>query len=389
MTGRVASSQDVHTIGLEEASMRIRARIAPRVSLVGLLAIAGTALLGCDPANPTDPAPEAAAFGKTPPATTAEFEVLPVGSSLWVQPANITDSGIIVGRGAYEVSPKLLYHAVRWTRPDASASWQIEDLNERLPSPEMSQADKVNEDGLIIGYMEIGGVGRSFVLPASGPAIDLGPSTYAQDLSPSGELTGSLPGSGGAVPAYWAGPGAVAELLPSLEPGQSAQTLFFAPGGVIVGVGRDAAGQWLVQWTRGASGWSIQRLQPSVPKGPLPHAVNALGQAIGYGCPSPTPCDLFRDRRPYYWSNLRNPPIALPILESRSSTYVIDIGDNGLMAGYDNVRGSTTSRPLAWPSPQSIVPLLPKGVAGTAGGVNGLGQIVGTTSSGAVVWTLP
>lgn len=370
--------------------MMTQRRTSLRGTLLGLLAVAGASLSGCEHVNPTDPASETAVplLGKTPPAPLAEIEVLPVGDSYGAWPADITDSGIIAGRSVFAVSPKQLFHAVRWTRPIGSAEWQIEDLHGRLPSPETSQASKANEDGLIIGYMEIGGVGRSFVLPASGPAIDLGPSTYAQDLSPSGELTGSLPGSGGAVPAYWAGPGAVAETLPTLEPGQSAETLFFAPGGAIVGVGKDAAGQWLVQWTRGASGWSIQRLQPSMPKGPLPHAMNALGQAIGYGCPSPTTCDLYRDRRPYYWSNLKNAPIALPVLESRSSTYVLDIADTGLMAGYDNVRGSTTSRPLAWPSPYSIVPLLPKGEAGTAGGVNGLGQIVGTTSSGAVVWTL-
>lgn len=371
--------------------MKTIEKINLRGLLIGLLALAGAAALGCDtqPTEP-DPGPDAAAFGKTPPAPAAQMEVLPTLNGLGARPAQITDSGIIVGSSTVAVSPKLLRHAVRWTRPNASAEWQIEDLHGRLPSPETSQADKVNEDGLIIGYMEIGGVPRGFVLPTSGPAIDLGSSTYAQDLSPSGELTGSLPGPGGAVPAYWSGPGAVPEPLPTLEPDQYTQALFFAPGGTIIGVGTDAAGQWLVQWTRGASGWSVERLQPSVPKGPLPHAVNAVGQAIGYGCPSPGTCDLFRDRRPYYWSDLRNPPSALPILENRSSTYVMDIGDSGLMAGFDNARGSTTSRPLAWPSPQSIVPLLPKGAAGIANGVNGVGQIVGTADGiGAVVWTLP
>jgi hypothetical protein len=338
--------------------------------------------------------PDTAAFGKKPPAPAAQIEVLPALNGLGAEPADITDAGVVVGRSAFTVSPALVHHAVRWTRPIGSGEWQIEDLHGRLPSPQESQANKVNEHGTIIGYMEIGGVSRGFVLPATGPAIDLGPSAYASDLSSSGEIAGyQWPTAGGsdvAVPLYWAGPGAVAELLPPLEAGQSAEARLFAPGGAIFGVGSDAAGQWMVLWTRGAGGWSVERLQPYVPKGPLPHAMNAVGQAIGYGCPSPATCDLYRDRRPFYWSSLADPAIVLPTLDSRSSTYVLDIADTGLMAGYDNVRGSTTTRPLAWTSPRSIMPLLPKGTAGTATGVNGLGQIVGTAGgSGAVVWTLP
>jgi len=376
--------------------MRIRTRVASHVSLIGLLAVAGTSLLGCDPTNPTGPSSEEAVpiFGKTPPAPAAEIEVLPALNGLWAEPADITNAGVIVGRSAFTVSPELLFHAVRWTRPIGSAEWQIEDLHGHLPSPQESQADKANEDGLIIGYMEIGGVSRGFVLPTSGPAIDLGPSVYAYDLSSSGEITGNQsPTAGGSdvsVPLYWAGPAAVAEPLPPLEAGQSAEALLFAPGGAIFGVGSDAAGQWMVLWTRGAGGWSVERLRPYVPKEPLPHAMNAVGQAVGYGCPSPASCDLYRDRRPFYWSSLTDPAIALPTLESRASTYVLDIADTGLMVGFDNVRGSTTTRPLAWPSPHSVLPLLPKGTAGGATGVNGLGQIVGTTGgSGAVVWTLP
>lgn len=363
--------------------------------LAGLLALAGAAALGCDTqSTEPDDTPDAAAFGKAQPALAAQMEVLPALNGLWAQPADITDAGAVVGRSAFTVSPAVVYHAVRWIRPIGSAEWQIEDLHGRLPSPQESQADKANEDGLIIGYMEIGGVSRGFVLPTSGPAIDLGPSVYASDLSSSGEITGyQWPTAGGsdvAVPLYWAGPGAVAEPLPPLEFGQSAEARLFTPAGAIFGVGSDAAGQWMVLWTRGASGWSVERLQPYVPKGPLPHAMNAFGQAIGYGCPSPASCDLYRDRRPFYWSSLTDPAIVLPTLDSRSSTYVLDIADTGLMAGYDNVRGSATTRPLAWTSPHSVIPLLPKGTAGTASGVNGLGQIVGTAGgSGAVVWTLP
>ena len=361
----------------------------------GLLALAAAVMLGCDaqPAAPDDPA-AGPLLGKTPPAPAAEIAVLPTLNGLSTGPAAITDNGVIVGRSAITVSPKLLFHAVRWTRPIGSAEWRIEDLHGRLPSPEMSQANKANEDGLIIGYMEIAGASRGFVLPVSGPAIDLGPSVYASDLSSSGEITGmQSPSPGGSdvtLPLYWTAPGAVAEPLPALEPGRHAEALLFAPGGSIVGVGSDAAGQWLVLWTRGAGGWSVERLQPYVPKGPLPVAINAVGQAVGYGCPTPTACDLYRDRRPFYWSNLADPPVLLPTLDGRSSTYVLDIADTGLMAGYDNVRGSTATRPLAWTSPQSIKLLLPKGSGGTAGGVNSLGQIVGTTDgSGAVVWTLP
>lgn len=375
--------------------MRIRTGIAPYLSLVVFSAVVGAALLGCDrpPTEPESPT-SVPLFGKTPPAPAAQMEVLPALSGLGAEPADITDAGVVVGRSAFTVSPALVHHAVRWTRPIGSAEWRIEDLHGRLPSPQESQANKANEDGLIIGYMEIGGVSRGFVLPVTGAAIDLGPSVYASDLSSSGEITGSQwPTAGGsdfALPLYWAGPGAVAEALPPLEAGQSAEARLFAPGGAIFGVGSDAAGQWMVLWTRGAGGWSVKRLQPYVPKGPLPHAMNAFGQAIGYGCPSPASCDLYRDRRPFYWSSLTDPAIALPTLENRSSTYVLDIADTGLMAGFDNVRGSTTTRPLAWPSPYSVISLLPKGTTGGATGVNGLGQIVGTTGgSGAVVWTLP
>ena len=172
--------------------MNTRTRIARHASLVGLLAVAGLALPSCDPVTPIEPdgAPDAAAFGKAPPAPTAEIEVLPALNDLGAEPSDITDAGVVVGRSAFTLSPALVHHAVRWTRPNGSPDWQIEDLHGRLPSPQESQANKANEHGLIIGYMEIGGVSRGFVLPATGPAIDLGPSVYASDLSSSDEITG-------------------------------------------------------------------------------------------------------------------------------------------------------------------------------------------------------
>jgi len=384
--------------------MRTQRRTSPAGWLVGLLVVAGAAVLGCDtPPTEPDGATAVPLFGKAPPAPAAQIEVLPALNGLWAQPADITDAGVIVGRNAFTVTPGLLFHAVRWTRPMGSTEWQVEDLNGRLPSPEMSQANKANEDGLIIGYMEIAGVSRGFVLSTSGPAIDLGPAVYASDLSPFGEITGMrYPVPGGSdvtVPLYWAAPGAGAESLPPLQDGQSAEAHFFTSGGAIVGVGSDAAGQWMVLWTRGAAGWSVERLQPYVPKGPLPHAGNAAGQAIGNGCPSPASCDIYVDRRPFYWTDLTSPPIALPTLDSHFPTYVQGLADTGLMAGYGNVKGATASKPVAWPTPSSIIelPLLPKGSGGTAGGVNNLGQIVGTVTvtdkrssqQSAVVWTLP
>jgi uncharacterized membrane protein len=362
-------------------------------------------MLGCDTPSPTDPDSVSAVpgFGKATPAPVAGIEVLPALNGLWAQPADITNEGVIVGRSAFAESPALRFHAVRWTRATGSAAWQVEDLSGRLPSPEESQANKVNEDGLIIGSMETGGVLRGFVLPQSGPAIDLGPSVFANDLSAGGEMAGeSTSASGGSgliTPLYWSAPGAAAETLPPLQPEQPARALFFTPAGDIVGTGSDSAGEWLVRWTRTASGWFIERLQPHVARAPLPRTMNTAGRAIGNGCPSPASCDPLYDTRPFVWTALTEPALALPTLTNRASSYVLGIADTGLMTGFGNLRGSTTARPVAWPSPASILelPLLPKGSSGMAGGVNNLGQIVGTVTVSeksssrvsAVVWTLP
>lgn len=367
--------------------METRDRASRQFLMAALLAAASLAASACDrpPTDPGDPT-EGAQFGKSPPTPTAGIQVLPALNDLWAGPAAINDGEVIVGRSAYTESPKVLFHAVRWTRTSASADWQIEDLHPALPASEMSQANAVNESGVVVGYMETGGVGRGFVLTAAGDAIDLGPGVFAGALNDAGEMAGNAAagydGRDISVPLYWAAPGSDPSALPPLAAGASAEARFFAGSGAIIGVATDESGDWLVRWQRSGEGWTVQRLQPHTPRGPHPLAQNVLGMAVGNGCSPPPSCDPLADLRAWYWASFEEPALQLPTL-ANLRTFIGGIADDGLMVGTSHVKGLTSYRPVMWPSPTSIVelPLPPKGSSGSAAGVNGrLGASAGFSS---------
>jgi len=340
-------------------------------------------------------------FGKVRSSPAIQIEVLP-DIHLGATPGAINDSGVMVGQALFQYSPAVIYHAVRWTRSSPSSEWEVQDLHGLLPSsPSSSSAQHVNDEGVVIGYMEIGGMLHGFVLPPGGSAVDLGVRILAADVSEAGELVGGdYSGDVYYRPLYWATPGAAPEPLPPLENGLPVEgSLFFTPAGEIVGIANDATGRWLARWFRGGGSWLVERLQPVESKGPRPFSVNAAGEGVGYGCPPPSAsCDPLYDTSPFYWPTLSDPAVALPTL-SRLRTYVFAINDAGVMVGAGHIKGYTASRPLMWPNPGTVIelPLLPKGTGGGASDLNDSRQVVGGitvsdkngTKGYPVMWILP
>jgi uncharacterized membrane protein len=282
---------------------------------------------------------------------------------------------------------------VRWTF--TNDSWMIEDLAPLIGTT-TSYLVEVNNDGDIVGYMNLSDGTHAFLLTASGETIDL---HYAPMCSGTAEPWQHTSAYGvnnrrevvivaydppNASAFHWAD-GCMTK-LPALGPLTDARGI--NDNGLIAG----ASGGLPVRWMRNGDGtWTVTVLPlPSGCQTGWAGAINATGMAAGNCFDTKT-----GKRLALRWS-ASGALTVLPAL-ARGDSEIHEINDAGDVAGQSVRRDGMSVRAVLWPIAGGIKDLGAIVGSSQAWGVNDNKQVVGSSQvpdgntwpHHALLWTLP
>jgi hypothetical protein len=347
----------------------------------------------------------AVAGGKPPSGSNIRVEDLgkPTGSVMSAAGA-INDSGSVAVGSAYWNAtydyPNRNY-AARWTRSTGGA-WQAEDLRTLIPDTKESGATHVNNAGTVTvqSLRKSDSVYHSYVITSSGSVTDLGANVFPNDLNEADGMVGYRydPAGGPLVPLYWSSPTNTPQELPVRSAGYRAEAMWFQ-GFDIIGTADDAAGRWVVRWSRSNDTWTVSSIVKLPTGTAVVSGMNSTGRLAFWVC-DPFPCDLLqKNAKAAVWdAPYTQPPTYLPTLAGPKS-YSGEVMEDGTIVGRVIASNGVDMLPVVWPTPTAVtaLPLLSGGKAGGIGHVNAFRQIAGSVDvplkglsrNHAVVWTLP
>jgi N-acetylneuraminic acid mutarotase len=207
------------------------------------------------------------------------------------------------------------------------------------------------------------------ILPAPAFAFDGYATSGGSGINDFGQIVGAASVGSSAIPLYWSSPSTTpAALVTTNDAGVSLNSVLGAEAinnsGQIAGVGGSGFSDFPVCWASPAS-------YPAVASGGSGRQIigmNNLGQMVG----SPT-----GDPNGLYWSSPTAAPVSLPSGPFSPPIAAASINDCGQIVGYGTLGGVTG--PIYWANSASSPVAIPNGAfsSSAAAGINNGGQIVG------------
>lgn len=250
------------------------------------------------------------------------------------QADDVNDLGVVVG---YGVDRNDRFRALRWWR--GTGAWQVEEITSSLAGAGTHLAAVfVNNQGDVVlrrwpmaATMEMP-VDFS-VLSGAGGEADIA-ADWIDGMNDAGTLIGVVGGAPGR-PVVWRrlGPNTWgdAEELPSLPGYRNARFVHINAGNDVAGYVEDASGlRWPAVWKHSGGTWAAARIPAGAQSG-VATGVNAGGALVG----TLTPCgDSSCDPIPVYWPSPDAPPQRLlPADRSNKGGAAWELNDQGIVIG--------------------------------------------------------